>query len=192
MPRRGILLAMLSLVPLIGFSQDLDRPGATISIETRITNLIQGGYEIGVFYNGPSNVSVGVQFAAQEVEGRAAPLLFESSSHQDLDIRLPWLLAVKGRYHLAEHKEGFYVEASLGAEQFRVRSGGETQRINNGFLLAGLGYIWHPWGRDGLYVNPNLGGIMTFFREDEQVINDVSYRLRRFFPSPAFSVGWRM
>ena len=173
------------------YAQETAANASTFSIETRITNLFQGGFEVGVFYNTSSNFSVGLQLAAQNVKGRAKELLFESSSPENLDIRLPWLVAVKGRYHFRDHQEGFYVETSAGIEQFKVRSGGETQKNNNGFLLSGIGYLWFPWERDGFYFNPNLGGVATFFRQEERTINDTSYALKRFFPSPAFSTGWK-
>jgi len=174
-----------------GFSQESSPLNLTFSVETRITNLLQGGYEIGVFYNTSGHFSVGLQFAAQDVDGTAKDLLFEGSSHDNLDIRLPWLVALKGRYHFRPHQEGFYLEASAGMEQFRIQSAGETQRNNNGFLLAGIGYLWFPWEREGFYVNPNIAATATFFREAERTINDTSYRLRPFFPSPAFSLGWK-
>lgn len=173
-----------------GFAQE-SRNVATFSVETRITNLFQRGYEIGVFYNTDGNFSIGLQFAAQDVNGSAKDLLFDTSSPDALDIRLPWLVALKGRYHFNAHQEGFYVEASAGMEQFRIRSGGETQRNNNGFLLIGVGYLWFPWERDGFYLNPNIGAIAAFAREEEQIINRVPYELRPFFPSPAFSLGWK-
>lgn len=164
---------------------------STISIESRVTNLLQGGYEIGLFFNSKSNFSFGIQFAAQNVSGQAKELLFESNNHDNLEIRLPWLVALKARYHLKNHQEGVYFELSTGLEQFRISSGGETQRNNNGFILPSVGYLWHPWGRDGFYINPNLGYIYAFSRESERLINGTTYELRPFFPSPAVSLGWR-
>ena len=163
----------------------------TFSIESRITNLLQGGYEIGFFFNSSSNFSFGIQFAAQDVRGQAKDLLFNSNNHDNLDIRLPWLFALKTRYHLRSHKEGVYFELSSGLEQFRIESGGETHRNNNGFILPSIGYLWHPWGRDGFYVNPNLGYIYAFGRQEERTINGTDYELRPFFPSPAISLGWK-
>jgi len=186
-----LLPILLCFIASKSFSQESSPVNPTFSIETRITNLFQGGYEIGIFYNTTGNFSIGLQFAAQNVSGQAKELLFESSSHDALDIRLPWLVALKGRYHFREHQEGFYLEASAGIEQFRIRSARETQKNNNGFLLAGVGYLWYPWERDGFYINPNIGVIATFFREEERAINNTCYRLRPFFPSPAFSLGWK-
>jgi len=191
MKKKYFTSLLLIFTVLKGFSQESTLVNPTFSIETRITNLLQSGYEIGIFYNTSSNFSVGIQLAAQDVAGNAKELLFESSSYDDLDIRLPWLVALKGRYHLREHQEGFYLEVSAGIEQFRIRSAGEIQRNNNGFLLIGIGYLWFPWERDGFYVNPNLGAIAAFFREEERTIQDTSYRLRPLFPSPAFSLGWK-
>jgi len=163
----------------------------TISVESRITNLLQGGYEIGLFFNSKSNFSFGLQFATQNINGGAKELLFNSSDHDNLEIRLPWLVALKTRYHLKDHKEGIYFELSTGLEQFRISSGVETQRNNNGFILPGVGYLWHPWGREGFYINPNLGYIYAFGREGERTINGTTYELRPFFPSPALSLGWK-
>jgi len=172
-------------------AQDPTLIKATFSIESRITNLLQGGYEIGLFFNSKSNFSFGLQFAAQNVNGGAKELLFNSSNHDNLEIRLPWLVSLKTRYHLSDHKEGLYFELSTGLEQFRISSGGETQRNNNGFILSSVGYLWHPWGREGFYVNPNVGYIYAFGRESERAINGTTYELRQFFPSPALSLGWK-
>lgn len=192
--RKTNLLIILILLVFCSFqaksqSEDILRP--TFSIETRITNLFQGGYEVSLFYSSKSNFSFGLQFAAQNISGGARELLFNSSNHDNLEIRLPWLIALKTRYHLKDHKEGVYFELSTGVEQFRVSSGGDTHRNNNGFILPSIGYLWHPWGREGFYVNPNIGYIYAFNREDERIINGTSYELRPFFPSPAFSIGWK-
>ncbi|NJK82845.1 MAG: hypothetical protein HC912_02555 [Saprospiraceae bacterium] len=182
-------LFVTTFSPAQAQAPDLIRP--TFSIESRITNLFQGGYEIGLFFNSKSNFSFGLQFAAQNVSGGAKELLFNSSNHDNLDIRLPWLVALKTRYHLKDHKEGVYFELSTGLEQFRVSSGVETQRNNNGFILPSVGYIWHPWGREGFYLNPNVGYIYAFGREAERTINGTTYELKPFFPSPALSLGWK-
>ncbi len=163
----------------------------TFSIESRVTNLLQGGYEVGLFFNTKKNFSFGVQFAAQNVQGRAKEILFNSSNHDNLTIRLPWLIAAKARYHFRDHKEGIYAEISAGIEQFRVTANGETHRNNNGFILPSIGYLWHPWGREGFYLNPNIGYIYAFSRQPERNINGTIYELRPFFPSPAVSVGWK-
>lgn len=185
-----VVLAGLCTTRLVK-GQDIQEVIPTFSAETRVTNFLQGGYEVGIFYNGTRNFSFGLQVAGQDVEGSAQDLLFDISEDSNLTIDLPWLVAFKTRYHIRNHLEGWYFEASVGAEQFRVRSGDETQRNNNGFILTGVGYIWHPWNRDGFYVNPNIGVIYAFAREDEQLINGASYELNPFFPSPALSLGWK-
>lgn len=164
---------------------------SAISIESRITNLLQGGYEGSLFFNAKNHFSFGVQFAAQDIEGRAKELLFDSDNFEELEIRIPWLIGIKTRYHLKSHKEGVYIELSAGTEQFRITSEEETQRNNNGFILPSVGYLWHPWWRSGFYINPNVGYIYAFSRESERTINGTTYELRSFFPSAAVSVGWK-
>lgn len=191
LPIATLLVAILVAIAFQAKAQDPDIIKPTFSIESRITNLFQGGYEIGLFFNSNSNFSFGVQYAAQNITGGAKELLFNSSNFDNLEIRLPWLVAVKTRYHLENHKEGIYFELSTGLEQFRISSGGETQRNNNGFILPSIGYLWHPWGHEGFYVNPNIGYIYAFGRESERTINGTTYELRPFFPSLALSVGWK-
>lgn len=186
-----LLPAAVLLLPLPGFAQDSPE-GVKVSLETRITNYLQGGYEGQLFFTLPrARLSVGVGVAGQNVAGRAKELLFTSSNYDYLDIRLPWLAAGTVRYHLSPSLEGFYGEVSIGGEQFRVRSGQQTQRIYNGFVVPGVGYRWFPRGKKGFYVNLKLGGIFTFAREPERTINETTYRLRPFFPSPGLSLGWQ-
>ncbi|MGD1840493.1 MAG: hypothetical protein ACFB0B_06295 [Thermonemataceae bacterium] len=184
--KRSCFLSLLLIFLTVTASRSQTEIRPTFSIESRITNLFQGGYEIGLFFNTASNFSFGVQFAAQDISGQAKELLFESSNYDNLEIRLPWLFAVKARYHLQDHKEGVYFELSTGVEQFRISSDGETHRNNNGFILPSVGYLWHPWDRDGFYINPNIGYIYAFGRESERTINDTTYELRPFFPSGPF------
>lgn len=187
--KKLFVVANVAFATIQVIAQNQPKLKPTISVESRISNLLQEGYEIGLFYNSKGKFSYGLQYASQNVSGNAKGLLFYSSNHDNLTISLPWLVAFKTRYHLKQHKEGFYAELSIGLEQFRVSSEGETHRNNNGFALLGIGYIWYPWGRKGFYVNPNLGYIYAFNRESEQSINGTSYELRPFFPSPAFSIG---
>lgn len=191
MKSKQFSLSLLMTIAFVNIAVCQNEIRPTFSIESRITNLLQGGYEIGLFFNSSSNFSFGIQFAAQDVNGQAKELLFNSDNHDNLDISLPWLFAVKTRYHLKSHKEGIYFELSTGWEQFRISSGGDTHRNNNGFILPSVGYLWHPWGRDGFYLNPNVGYIYVFGRENERIINGTNYELRPFFPSPALSLGWK-
>lgn len=179
------------LLPLLSLAQDPAR-GIKLSLETRITNYLQGGYEGQLFLTLPAaRISVGLGVAGQNVTGRAKELLFTGSSLDRLDIRLPWLVSGLIRYHLSPSLEGFYGELSIGGEEFRVRSGEETQRNYNGFIVPTVGYRWFPWGKDDFYVNPKVGGIFTFARGPERTINGATYQLRPFFPSPGLSLGWQ-
>jgi hypothetical protein len=192
--RNRKFLFIATLLVVIASQAEAQDPNVikpTFSIESRITNLLQGGYEIGLFFNSSSKFSFGAQLAAQNINGGAKELLFNSSNHDNLEIRLPWLVAVKARYHLKKHKEGVYFELSTGFEQFSISSGAETQSNNNGFILPSIGYLWHPWRREGFYVNPNVGYIYAFGRASERTINGVTYELRPLFPSPSLSLGWK-
>lgn len=185
------LTAAVLLLPLLSFAQDSSR-SVKIGAETRVTSYLQGGYEGQLFFTLPrAHLSMGIGVGGQNVAGRAKELLFTSSNPSNLNIRLPWLGAVTVRYHLSPSLEGFYGELSLGGEQFRIRSGEETQRNYNGFVVPGVGYRWFPKGKTGFYVNPKMGGIFTFAREPERIINGTAYRLRPFFPSPGLSLGWQ-
>lgn len=165
---------------------------AAFSVESRITSFLQGGYELGVYYYPPnSRFSFGVAVAGQNVAGAARELLFESSNHDNLTLRLPWLAGFQTRYHFAKHREGFFAELSLGGEEFTAKSGTESQSNFNGFVVPALGYVWHPRAQSGLYLMPKLGAVIIIGRPEEKVINNTSYRLRPFFPSPGVSVGWR-
>ena len=170
-----------------------EAPGRALwSVETRVTNYLQNGYELQVFMVLPnSRFSIGLGVAGQDVSGNAKDLLFSSSDHDNLDIRLPWLVSGLVRYHFNESLEGFYGEISVGAEEFRIGSGEETQYIYNGFVVPLVEYRWFPWGTDGFFVNPKVGGIFTFAREDGRIINGTDYELRPLFPSPGLSVGWQ-
>ncbi len=185
------LLLAAVLLPFPGFAQESPER-VKVGLETRITSYLQGGYEGQLFFTLPgARLSVGIGVGGQNVAGRAKELLFTSSNYNNLAIRLPWLAAGTVRYHLSPSLEGFYGEVSVGGEQFRVRSGQQTQRVHNGFVVPGVGYRWFPWGKTSFYVNPKIGGIFTFAREPERTINETTYRLRPFFPSPGLSLGWQ-
>ncbi|MBE7177930.1 MAG: hypothetical protein INR69_16110 [Mucilaginibacter polytrichastri] len=184
----ALLLAFL----LTGNAFAQDSLKTTFAIEARITTYIQGGYDIGAFiYPKRSKFSFGVLYAGHDVNGQTRNLLFNSTDHDRLDIRLQWIASYMARYHFADHREGFFAEVGLGAEAFRVRSGDEEITNRNGFISPAIGYIWYPWGRHGFYLLPKVNGVFTLFRDDEQTINGTDFRLKGFFPTPALSLGWK-
>ena len=186
-----LLLLLFSWFCIPSYSQD-DRREAKFSIETRITNYFQGGYEGQFFLVLPnSRWSIGLGVAGQDVDGTARDLLFDGSGLDALDIRLTWLVSGLVRYHFTGSLEGFYAELSVGGEEFRVDRDGESQFIHNGFVVPLVGYRWFPWNSDGFFVNPKFGGIFTFARDSERTIGDSTYELRPFFPSPGLSIGWQ-
>ncbi len=184
----GLLLFLTSL-NLNAQTDELIKP--SLCVETRVTNLFQSGYELSLFYNTKKNLSFGLQIAGQNITVNSKELVFNSSDITQLNIRIPWLLAAKTRYHLRKHHEGVYFELSVGAEQFRIKSGSETDNNYNGLILPSVGYIWHPWKRKGFYANPNIGYDFIFANPGEKVINGITYELKSSFPIPAFSLGWK-
>ena len=166
--------------------------GRQISVETRITNYFSNGYEVTVLYNTRSKLSFGLQAAGVLLKNRNTKgIVFSSSDVDGINIRLPWLFALKSRYHLRSDHAGFYGEISIGAEQFRITSGSEVHKNHNGFALPSVGYIWHPWRQRGLYVNPNIGYDFIFGQPAAKTINGIDYELRSAFIVPAFSIGWK-
>lgn len=163
-----------------------------ISVESRISNYFQRGYELSLFRNTNKPFSFGVQIAGQRLEGSyVKELIFKSSDIDNIDIRISWLIGFKSRYHFQQRGEGFYGELSLGGEQFQVKNRDQTQRFRNGFILPSIGYIWFPWHSEGFYINPNLGYDFILFNPGEKQINEIGYELRSSFFVPAFSIGWK-
>ncbi len=189
--KKKILLFLICLLSLAKIYAQTDSLKTSLSIETRVTNYFQEGYEFGVFWNFKNNLSIGAQIAAQTISGNSKELVFNSSNYDALEIRINYLVGFKTRYHFKQHHEGFYGELSLGAEEFVIESAEEQQQIRNGFLLPSLGYIWHPWQRKGVYINPNIGYDFILHSRDEKFINNVTYNLKSSFFVPAFSIGWK-
>ncbi|MCG8391182.1 MAG: hypothetical protein MJA30_36865 [Cytophagales bacterium] len=184
-------LILFSSFCMPAYAQD-DPRGIKLSVETRVTNYLQNGYEGQFFLVLPnSRWSVGLGVGGQDVEGSARDLLFDGTELDALDIRLTWFVSGAVRYHFTGSLEGFYAELSAGAEEFRVKGNNQTQFIYNGFIVPLIGYRWFPWGSDGFFVNPKLGGIFTFARESERAIEESTYELQPFFPSPGLSLGWQ-
>ncbi|MGA0558405.1 hypothetical protein ACO2Q8_17220 [Larkinella sp. VNQ87] len=191
--KKSILFtAFLLLLNFWADAQEAARPKPSLALEARISTYLQGGYDLAVFYHPPNTrFSVGMLVAGHAINGFAKELIFTSSQYEDLDMRLSWIVSLQTRYHWARHKEGFFGEVGVGAEEFRVAFGSETFSHVNGFLAPAVGYTWHPWQRDGLYLMPKVASVLTVFRADEQPIGETSYRLRPFFLSPSLTVGWK-
>ncbi len=189
--KKNILICLMAWLALNSKAQTTDSLKPCLSIETRVTNYFQGGYELSVFWNTRSNFSFGIQAAGQKIDGNAKELVFESSNYDNIDIRISWLAAFKTRYHINKHHEGLYFEVSAGGESFRIESGNEIHNNGNGFVLPGTGYIWHPFGRKGFYINPNIGYSFVFSNQDERIINETTYKLKSSFVVPALSLGWK-
>lgn len=163
-----------------------------LRLETRVTNFIQGGYDVGfLYYPGRSRWGFGLSVAGQNISGSAKELVFTGENLDPAEIRLRWLLGVQTRYHFSSGLNGFFGEVSAGLEEFRVTYGEESQADRNGFITPAVGYLWHPWKEKGFYIMPKVATPLTFARAEEQTIRDVTYRLRAIFPSPSLSLGWK-
>lgn len=174
------------------FPQNTTAQRATWSLETRISTYIQSGYDLGVFYYPKSTkFSFGALYASHDIGGKTKELLFNSSDHDPLTMQLSWILSLQSRYHFNNMKEGLFLEAGIGIEEFRISSGNEAHNNPNGFIAPSVGYVWFPWGHRGFYLQPKLAAVFILFREDEQEINGTLYQLKSLFPSPSFAVGWK-
>lgn len=190
----SFFFVLFSLSALYAAGQDtaFRKPG--LAVEARITTYLQGdAYDLGIYYH-PRNTrfSFGLMGAGHNINGAVRELIFESNDHDQLDIRLNWLLSAVTRYHLARHGEGFFAELGLGAEEFEVSSGNTTLTNRNGFISPSIGYTWYPQRRSGFYIMPKLTGTLILFREDRQTINaSTNFRLRSAFASPGIAIGWK-
>ncbi|GAA0554888.1 hypothetical protein [Chitinophaga japonensis] len=164
-----------------------------LALEARITTYLQGGYDLGaLYYPKGTKWSFGFLVARHDITGITKEWLFDSNNHDALDMRLNWIASFLSRYHFAAHKEGFFAELGLGIEEFRVSAGAETFSNTNGFIAPAIGYIWYPWGRSGFYLMPKVNGVLTLFRADEQTMaHGTTFRLKPFFATPSFSIGWK-
>jgi hypothetical protein len=167
------------------------KPG--LALEARVTTYLQGGYDLGIFYH-PRNTrfSFGMLAASHDINGSTRELVFNSNDHEQLDIRLNWLISAITRYHFAKHGEGFFAELGLGAEEFEVSSAGQTVANTNGFVSPAVAYMWYPWKRSGLYIAPKITGNFILFREEEQVFHTATnFQLKPFFVAPSLAIGWK-
>lgn len=194
MTNKKIIVSCIMLVhfSLCAAAQDTIVTKAALATEARITTYLQGGYDIGLFYYPKrTRFSFGFLVAGHNIRGNTKELLFNSSNHDNLTMRLSWISSLQIRYHFAKHKEGFFGEAGLGVEEFSTASGNEKNSDLNGFIAPAIGYIWYPWQRDRFYLMPKVASVFTLFREDEQLINGTSYQLKPFFPAPSLTLGWK-
>lgn len=186
------VLCCLSALYVAAQDTAFRKPG--LAAETRVTTYLQGGgYDLGIYYH-PENTrfSFGLLGAGHDINSTVSELIFDSNGHDQLDIRLNWLVSVITRYHFAKHGEGFFVELGIGAEEFRVSSGNGTITNRNGFVSPSIAYTWYPWRRSGFYVLPKLTGNFILFRPDEQVINaSTTFRLKPVFAAPSIAIGWK-
>ena len=194
MAKKSLLFyVLLSLSGFYAAGQDaaFRKPG--LSLEARVTTYLQSGYDLGIYYH-PRNTrfSFGLLAASHDINGSTKELLFNSNNHDNLDIRLSWIVSGITRYHFKKHGEGFFAELGLGMEEFEVSSGGQTVANSNGFISPSVGYTWYPWKRTGFYIIPKMTGTLTLFRESEQTIHtSTTFRLKPAFATPSIAIGWK-
>lgn len=191
--RKIIILCGIFLhITLFVLAQDSTVHRPTWSLETRVSTYIQGGYDLGVFhYPKRTRFSFGALYATHDINGSAKELLFNSSDHDPLTMRLNWIVSLQPRYHFNCTREGLFLEAGIGMEEFSIASGNEIHNNPNGFIAPGLGYLWCPWGNRGFYMQPKIATVFILFREEQQEINGTSYQLKSFFPTPSLAIGWK-
>ncbi|WP_257667966.1 hypothetical protein [Parapedobacter tibetensis] len=186
-----ILIAIMgSFSKLAAQSETPAQPA--FSIEARITNFFQRGYDFKVFYY-PSNnlMSYGVSITGQRITGTGKGLVFDGENLDQVDTRLSWVASLLARRHFSSDYKGFFAEFSGGIEQFRVSYQQTEQRDLNGFLSPCIGYLWFPLKENHFYIMPKVAVNFLIFRPDRQVVGPATYRLRSVHPSPSVTVGWK-
>jgi hypothetical protein len=192
--KKSIFLSVLvALSGLYTTAQDtaFRKPG--LSLEARVTTYVQGGYDLGIYYHPrKTRFSFGILAASHDINGSARELIFNSSDHDQLSIRLNWLISAITRYHFAKHGEGLFAELGLGAEEFKVSSAGQSFANSNGFISPSIGYLWYPWKRSGFYILPKLTGTLIVFRQEQQVFHtNTNFQLKPVFATPSIAIGWK-
>jgi len=184
------VIASVSALPLS--AQNPRAASADFSIETRVTNYIQGGYDLKFFFHAPNTrMSYGLSIGGQRLEGLGKELVFEGENLDEISLRLSWVASALARYHLSPGDNGFFAEFSAGVEQFRAEYGSETRADVNGFISPAIGYLWFPFKKHAFYAMPKLSVNFLVFRPGMQSLGPAGYRLRAIHPSPSLSVGWR-
>ncbi len=190
---------LLFLIPAISFSIIIWNPlfgqassQLSLSVETSVSDWLSGGFGIRTYVNTRKHWSFGVGLGNQQIDGTAKDLLFEGDDLDALEIDLPLILGIQARYFFKPELEGFYLEASLGNEIFRVQAGDEVHNNPNQFGVLSLGYLWAVRKGDwrGFYLNARLGANFVWNTGGERQINDLNYELKPVFPNPALSLGW--
>lgn len=186
--------ALLLFAFITATAQDQSYPRAALAGEARVTTYLQSGYDLGIYYYpNKSKLSFGALLASHQINGYTKEILFHSSNHRALDMRLHWIVSAITRYHFAQHTEGFFAEVGLGMEEFEVKQGNEIRANTNGFLAPSLGYIWYPRKRSGFYVLPKITFPIILAAPGEQRFsNDTSFQLKPIFYAPSLALGWKI
>ncbi|QNL51068.1 hypothetical protein H8S90_05625 [Olivibacter sp. SDN3] len=186
----ALIIATAISLPLLAQSE---KPSSsTFSVETRVTNYIQRGYDLKIFfYPANTRMSYGVSVTGQRLEGLGKDLVFDGDNLGEISLRLSWVASLLARYHFSSDYKGFFAEFSAGIEEFKASYQMTDRRDLNGFLSPGIGYLWFPFRKDKFYIMPNISVNFLIFRPEMQHIGPATYRLRAVHPSPSLSIGWK-
>jgi hypothetical protein len=164
-----------------------------VSAELTLNNLISGGFNTNVFFSASKRWSFGVGLGNGPIDGLAKDLVFQGNNLDALDIDLPMIVGLTGRYFLGENQRGFYGQIAVGNEIFRIRNQSAEQTIHNQFAVIAAGFLWkfNRQNPKGLYLNANIGANFVWNTLGKRTINNIEYELRPLFPNPNLILGWK-
>ncbi|MDR7129784.1 hypothetical protein J2X69_002130 [Algoriphagus sp. 4150] len=190
--RKALVLVFASIFPLTLLAQSEKPSSSTFSIESRISNFAQRGYDLKVFYYpASSRMSYGISLTGQGLGYLGKRLVFSGENLEDINIRVTWVASLLARYYFASDYRGFFAEFSGGVEEFKATYQNITVRDVNGFLSLSAGYLWFPFKRDNFYVMPKASINFLVFRPEIRHIGPAAYRLRVAHPNPSLTIGWK-
>lgn len=190
--RKILVLIIASAISLPLLAQNEKLSPSTFSVETRVTNYIQGGYDLKLFfYPVNARMSYGVAISGQRLEGLGKDLVFDGENLDEISLRLSWVASLLARYHFSPDYKGFFAEVSAGIEEFKASYQTIDQRDLNGFLSPSIGYFWFPLRRNNFYAMPKISVNFLIFRPEMQHVGPATYRLRAVHPNPSLSIGWK-
>ncbi|MEM1338635.1 MAG: hypothetical protein AAF634_00505 [Bacteroidota bacterium] len=186
-------LFLTVVIPLIAVASTLgqnDTPGA-FSIESNALNWFSNGYSLGGYYFLPNTkISLGVGIEGlRYTDDNLKETAFENGDLID-EVQLDYLARVEFRYHFKEHHEGFYAGVRAGFEEWTLSLEDSEASVENGFVSPTIGYIWHPWGKDGLMIHPFFAGIFIL-GDGEATLGQVNINLNGFLPNPGIAIGFK-
>ncbi len=165
-----------------------------LSIELDPAPYILGGYSVSLKYSSANNPKIAYMASVYQSDFPDGMMIKNNKDKGWTDMKLKTSYAVFVEFYLNEKRKGFYFGPSL----FWYNKSVELETINHRTKFSSIypniraGYVWYPFKKIGLYLNPwlNIGSEINL--DNKNQLNGIEFEPNKFSYIVALHIGYSL